>query len=163
MICFQVKAQGDEVQNQKFVYESNLPIEIIDLYNSKQIKSNYTIRTDLNPFYLRGDFDGDDIPDYALSIIDVKSGKKGIIIYHTMTKVYFKFGAGTSLNNGNGGDDYGWMDSWKVITKREVEIGVGETEKIMLKGEAISVIQLESASALIYWNGSEYRWYQQGD
>lgn len=69
-------------------------------------------------------------------------------------------GAGNSLPAGNTGDDYAWMDAWKVYTDKDVETGVGETEKITLKGEAILAIKVESASGLIYWTGTEYRWYQ---
>ena len=32
-----------------------------------------------------------------------------------------------------------------------------------LRGDALMVIKTESASALIYWNGTRYAWYQQGD
>src|SRR5688572_14527832 len=72
-----------------FVFQSNLPVELEDLYNQEKIKSFYSIRTDLNPFYLRGDFDGDSKQDYALSIVQRKTDKKGILIYHTGTKTYY--------------------------------------------------------------------------
>lgn len=146
---------------QTFVYESNLPDEVSALYNQNKIKSIYSIRTDLNPFYLRGDFDGDKKQDYALSIIDRVTNKKGILIFHTGTKAYFIIGAGQPLKNGT--DDYNWMDAWTVYVDKHVEIGVGETTKITLKGEAILAIKLESSSGLIYWTGEEYQWYQQGD
>jgi hypothetical protein len=60
-------------------------------------------------------------------------------------------------------DDYKWIDAWKVHTQRNVESGAGETEKLTLKSEAIHVIKLEASSGIIYWDGKEYRWYQQGD
>ncbi len=155
--------QGDDEQYTSFVFESNMPDEIYHFYNQEKVKSIYSIRTDLNPFYLRGDFDGDKKQDYALSIVERKTDKKGILIYHTGTKAHYIIGAGKQLSQGNGGDDYNWMDAWKVYVDKDVEIGVGETEKITLKGEAILAIKLESASGLIYWTGKNYRWYQQGD
>jgi len=32
-----------------------------------------------------------------------------------------------------------------------------------LKGSALYVEKSEAASAIIYWTGKEYKWYQQGD
>ena len=72
-------------EHETFVFESNLPTELRDLYEQK-IKPAYSIRTDLNPFYLKGDFDGDKIQDYAISDVEKKSDKKGILIYHSGTK-----------------------------------------------------------------------------
>ena len=158
-----VFGQGDKDDDTIFVFQSNLPDELHQFYNLDKIKTAYSIRTDLNPFYLRGDFDGDTKQDFALSIVDKKTEKVGILVYHTGTKSYFIIGAGKSLSNGNGGDDFDWMDAWKVYSQKKVEIGVGESTKIELKGEAILAIKLESASGLIYWTGNEYRWYQQGD
>jgi hypothetical protein len=155
--------QGDKDAYRTFVFESNLPDELLPIYNQDKIKNIYSIRTDLNPFYLKGDFDGDKKLDYALSIVEKTTDKKGILIYHTGTRTYYIIGAGKSLANGNGGDDYEWLDAWKVYSDKNVEIGVGETDKIILKGEAILAIKVESASALIYWTGKEYKWYQQGD
>lgn len=146
----------------KFVFESNLPDELFTFVTQAKFQTTYEIRTDLNPFYLRGDFDGDNKQDYALSIVDKKSQKKGILVYHAGTKLQYVIGAGKSLVN-RPDDDYKWMDAWKVHTQRNVESGVGETEKLTLKSEAILVLKLEASSGLIYWTGKEYRWYQQGD
>jgi hypothetical protein len=77
--------QGTHEQDKIFGLESNLPAEIENLYKQEKIKSIYSIRTDLNPFYLRGDFDGDKKQDYALGIVERKTDKKGILIYHTKT------------------------------------------------------------------------------
>lgn len=155
--------QGRNEENSTFVFESNLPDELYHFYQQEKIESIYFIRKDINPFYLRGDFDGDQKQDFALGILDKKTGRKGILIYHTGTKNHYIIGAGRPLPNGNGGDDLNWMDAWKVFVDKNVEIGVGETKKITLKGEAILAIKTESASGIIYWTGREYRWYQQGD
>jgi hypothetical protein len=156
-----VLAQGNTEASKAFIFESNLPDELVPLYDQKEIRATYSIRTDLNPFYLRGDFDGDKKSDYALSIVEKKTNKKGILIYHTGTKNHFVLGAGKNINEK--GDDFNWMDAWKVYAKKDVEVGVGETNKLILKGEAISAFKLEASSGLFYWTGKEYRWYQQGD
>ncbi len=155
--------QGDNDEDKVFIFQSNLPNELDHFYNQETIKANYSIRTDLNPFYLRGDFDGDNKQDYALSIVEKKTEKIGILVYHSGTKIHYIIGAGKSLSNGSGGDDFNWMGAWKVYVSKDVGIGVGETDKITLKGEAILAIKLESVSGIIYWTGKEYKWYQQGD
>jgi len=146
---------GQEKNDERktFVFESNLPTELRDLYEQK-IKPAYAIRTDLNPFYLKGDFDGDKIQDYAISVVEKKSDKKGILIYHSGTKTNFLLGAGKQFNERHPGDDFWWMDAWTVTR-------TGPKSKS--KGESILVIKTESSSGLIYWTGIEYKWQQEGD
>ena len=56
------------------------------------------------------------------------------------------------------------FDAWQVHPKTTpVEKGVGERALPILRGDAILIIWEESASALIYWNGNRFAWYQQGD
>lgn len=156
----QNREQADYIN---LVWNSNMPDDLQGFYNQEKIQTTYKINKDLNPFYLRGDFDGDEKMDYALAVIEIKTEKKGILIYHLGTKKYFTLGAGKMIREGYGSDNMNWMDAWKVYDKTEVELGVGETKKIKLKGEAIEADKLESSSGLIYWDGKEYRWYQQGD
>ena len=139
-----------------------LPEDLQKFFEQEKIKSPFEINATMNPFYLRGDFDGDKKPDYAITISERKTGKKGIIIYHTKSKKYFVIGAGQELST-RPSDDYGWIDAWEVFCKRDPQIGVGESETVKLKGEAILVQKLESSSGIIYWDGERYQWYQQGD
>jgi hypothetical protein len=41
--------------------------------------------------------------------------------------------------------------------------GADQKKPPVLRGDALYVEKTESASAIIYWDGSTYRWYQQGD
>lgn len=100
--------------------------------------------------------------DYALAIIEFKSKKKGILFYHPAKNVFYVAGAGIALVDGNA-DDYSWMDAWEVSTSKKVGQGVSTQRPPKLKGEAILVKKLESSSGLIYWDGTKYRWYPQGD
>jgi hypothetical protein len=79
------------------------------------------------------------------------TGKLGIAIVHGTTGKVTILGAGFGV--GNGGDDFEWMDSWQVCSKtRNVP---------RLRGDALLVEKSEAASALIYWNGKRYVWFQQ--
>jgi hypothetical protein len=62
---------------------------LYNFYNQEKIRRAYKINRDLNPFYLRGDFDGDKKADYALAIVESKTAKKGILIYHSTNKNFF--------------------------------------------------------------------------
>jgi hypothetical protein len=139
-----------------------LPEDLKTFYGQEKIKSLFEINASMNPFYLRGDFDGDKKKDYIVAVTERKTGKGGMIIYHPAAKNYFVIGAGVELTT-RPGDDYGWMNAWEVFCKKEVEKGVGETGTIKVKGDAILVLKLESSSGLIYWDGKKYQWYQQGD
>lgn len=55
------------------------------------------------------------------------------------------------------------MDIWKVYTGKKMELGVGEEKPVNLNANAIYVAKSESSSAVIYWTGAKYKWYQQGD
>ncbi len=163
IVCWgQTKEQKEKEDQIQFVFDSNLPDDLYNFYNQEDIRTKYKINRDLNPFYLRGDFNGDKKTDYALAVIESTTDKKGILIYHSTTKKYYLAGAGKSIPNGHG-DDYPWMDAWEVSDEKIIEQGVTDLKPPKLIGEAILIQKLESSSGLIYWNGKEYRWYQQGD
>ncbi len=114
----------------------------------------------LRPCYLKGDFDGDRKPDYAVPIRERRTGKSGIAILNSSTGSWALLAAGFLFN---GYDDMSWMDVWSVYPKGRVERGVEEGPPPRLKGDAIMAEKSESASGLIYWTGKRYHWYQQGD
>ena len=158
----QAKEQKEKEDRLQFVLDSNLPNNLYDFYNQEKIRTTYKINRDLNPFYLRGDFDGDKKIDYALAIIESTTDKKGFLIYHPSNEKYFLVGAGKAIPDGYG-DNYWMIDAWEVSDEKIVEQGVTELKPLKLKGDAILVQKLESSSGLIYWDGKEYKWYQQGD
>ena len=115
----------------------------------------------LNPFILRGDFDGDGRADAAVLVADKASAKKGIAIVHRGTNRVFVVGAGRA--NSNGGDDFSWMDAWTIFEKGPVRRGATKATPPVLKGDALLVAKSEAADAILWWDGATYRWYQQGD
>lgn len=144
-----------------YIQEQQLPEWVLVFFKEQKLEDTYTLANYINPFYLEGDFNSDGHIDIAVLIEEKKTSYRGIIICHGSTKKYFVLGAGT--NFGNGDDHFGWMDIWKVYREKKVELGVGESQPITLKSDAIWVEKSESASAIIYWTGENYIWYQQGD
>ena len=104
----------------------------------------------LRPCFLRGDFDGDGTPDFAIQVRDRATGKVGIALEHSSTHEWFITGAGHRMSSGE--DDFDWMDSWRVVPN-----------SVRRKGDAIMAEKSSSATGLIYWTGREYKWFQQSD
>jgi hypothetical protein len=144
----------------------NLPRSLQTVVVSPTFKAAFDVGTWLNPFYLRGDFDGDGFPDYAVLVKQRSDGKKGKAIWLSSTpnsgpKIV---GAGMKSRTGGGdSDDWSFFDSWQVYGKRNVLQGAGDGKPPRLVGEAILIEKTESASGLLYWDGKQFRWYQQGD
>jgi len=55
----QSKKKEQSEDRVQFVFNSNMPDNLRDFYEQEKIRTTYKINRDLNPFYLRGDFDGD--------------------------------------------------------------------------------------------------------
>ena len=139
----------------------NTPQWVMELVDKWQFDRTYRFTTRLNPYYLRGDFNGDGRPDFAVLIERLSDKKQGIAIFHFGEPTIRVVGAGRPLNDGL--DDFSWMDVWQVYPRGPVGQGVEEGPPPRLRGEALWVEKSESSSAIIYWNGQKYVWYQQGD
>jgi hypothetical protein len=94
-------------------------------------------------------------------IHETSSSKVGIAIVFYKNHHVELLGAGRPKPDGR--DDFAWMDAWQVYDRGPVEQGVGEGKPPTLRGDALLVERTEAASALLWWNGKEFLWYQQGD
>lgn len=137
---------------------NDTPEEIKRVVANGVLTEDYELSFRLKPSYLRGDFNGDGKVDVAVLVKQRPSGKDGIAIVHGATDKITILGAGTAI--GNGGDDFEWMDSWQINSKGNPN---NKTHSPKLHGAALLVSKSEAASALIYWNGKRYVWWQRGD
>lgn len=145
-----------------FELASSLPLEFIEYLNSTDGLDGYVLDSWLNPFYLQADFNGDGAKDIAVLLREKATKKRGILIVHGITSERFVIGAGFPI--GNGGDSFSWMDAWYVRPKGPVVRGFSnDTDPPELLGDALYIQKLESSSALIYWTGTDYGWYQRSD
>jgi hypothetical protein len=139
----------------------NIPQLVQQAMTNGPLATGYDVSFDLTPSYLEGDFNGDGNIDVAVLVKQRATGKLGIAIVHGgMGKVTI---LGAGIATGNGGDDFQWMDSWKVYSKARAAQESGARKVPHLRGDALLVSKTEAASALIYWNGERYVWFQQGD
>ena len=156
LINFSTVAQQVEIEN--------IPDEILKTVEGKQFASSYTIDGAMNPFYLRGDFDSDGKPDYAIWVKSKVGSKTGIAIWLSSKRDFVVLGAGVPFKAAASVEtNLNFLNTWQVYGKRPVERGVESSQPPRLRGEAILVGKSESASGLIYWDGTRFRWYQQGD
>lgn len=128
---------------------------------SEAFSLKYVLSTRLNPFLVQGDFNGDGRIDLAVLVEHKETGAAGIAIVHAGAAGPLVVGAGTPL--GAGGRDFSWMNAWQVYSRGTVHQGAVSDPPPELRGDALLVKKLEASSGIIYWDGSSYRWYQQGD
>jgi hypothetical protein len=132
-----------------------------DWFSSSRIVEPYRISCRLNPFHLRGDFDGDAQPDLAVLVSNTQSGKHGIAIACRVSDSLTILGAGIPL--GNGGDDFVWMDVWR-IGPPPAQANVEGDPVPEFRGQVLHLEKSESASG---WAGmvedDRFVWYQGGD
>ena len=157
--CYIATSFAAGTEDIDFVIAASLPPAVAEALRDYPKTANYKISTRINPYYLHGDFNGDGKADIALLIEEKASGKAGIaFILGTHVEI-----VGAGIATGNGGDNFDWMDAWYIYEKGAVQQGADENTSPTLKGDALLAMKAESASSLIYWNGSGFDWYQQGD
>ena len=126
---------------------------------SQKLAARYVYFNRLHPSHLEADFNGDKKQDVAILIRNKSSRKIGIAIV-LPDKGITILGAGTPF--GNGGDNFDWMDRWSTSKKGNVNVEAGGGTPTLI-GDALLLEKMDSASAIVFWDGKEYQWYQQGD
>lgn len=128
-------------------------------WSALQARTGLEISRHLNPFILRGDFDGDRRADLAVLVVDPKTKRQGIA-FLLRGKRAVVVGAGNAL--GNGGDDFAWLDLWHV-EDRGTGHGNHAGQSMRPGADGLVVAKDGSASALIYFRRGKPRWHQYGD
>jgi len=138
--------------------EDQLPTWAVKAWRSASAANHLELSGALNPFYQRGDFDGDGKADLAILVRSSATGKIGILLLHRVGKPVL-LGAGRSF--GNGGDDFAWIDRWSVDdganARRRADASAAEPS------DALWVAKEGAASALIRYRNRKYVWRQEGD
>ncbi len=155
---------GRTISRAQEVDYENVPDELREAIGSGRFSEMYGLDGSINPFYLRGDFDGDGKPDYALRIKSTSTHSIGIAVWLSSLHRFVILGAGIPFKfSGSTATNLDFLNTWEVYGRKPVEQGVEAGPAPRLIGEAILAGKRESASGLIYWNGKSFSWYQQGD
>lgn len=141
----------------------NTPKHIHKCVQSDRTAGWLKIVQSVNPFYLRGDFNGDNLMDYAVLVQDLNSKKKGIAICHAQSNDPLVLGPRIHLQRSDGYvyEEFN-VEAWQVHPKmKRIPKTVDEGPPPELQGDAILVIWPERGSGLIFWDGKKYLWYHQ--
>ncbi len=128
----------------------------------ERLGDKYEISDRINPFYLRGDFDGDNRVDYAVLIVERATKKRGFVVVLSSQPKVQMLGAGTAVPYGAAKWDDLNFDSWRAYGRLPIDAGTG-FDLPPGKGELILVQRRESASGFFRWSGTRFTWVQQGD
>ena len=159
-------------QNNDDTTNWNLPPAVSHRFQTEKFLTRYAISAKLNPFYLRGDFDGDGIPDYAVLVVNRTTKAFGIAMIRSRAKHIEVLGADgiklrvAATEDGSPGyllDEFGWLDSWHVERKQRLRFTGLDRPVTGMVAEGIVVEKAEAAAGLIYWDGKQYRWLQMSD
>lgn len=128
-----------------------------------EVKGKIEIRATKKPYILKGDFDGDRVPDYAVAIRGSRTRRNGVLVC-TAKKQVFILGADMPKEPpfSDMPNDNFVAPHWKVMTKREADNlynydGDKPVKVASPEGDSIAMLW-EDGTCLIYWDGSRYRW-----
>jgi hypothetical protein len=141
----------------------NMPPKIREAFASRPIDGVYDLSDRINPLYLRGDFDGDGIADYAVLITQVGTGKKGIAVWLSSKQQIVILGAGLPIQSLTDHADDLTFDHWRVTGKNMFDKSRSIEQPTGIRSDAIFVEWSESASGIFYWKLGRFQWLQQGD
>ncbi|MBD0403646.1 hypothetical protein [Flammeovirga sp. EKP202] len=144
----------------KTLLEFNLPGKLFKSFQS--LSDTYRISPAVNPFYVRGHFNEDEMEDYALFIENIENKKLGLAIFMGGDfEKHYVLGAG---NKDNFGQDnmYGTL-AVSVVNKGDVWIREGEPEPVIKSPQVIYVSFSNLSSAVAYLEDGEFKFYGQAD
>jgi len=135
--------------------ELPIPTRIKTCMESQALKA-YRIDSRVNPYYIRGDFDGDAKADFAVMIVGPNSTSSGLAICQGNGR-HFILGAGSRPEFSHKKDDNFLSSDWEVLTLAEFRNQVYDKKAAAnAKGEVI-LLSWEDGSSYIYWDGTAYR------
>jgi hypothetical protein len=139
-----------------------LPATVETCLQDQAVRGRIAVSLNVNPYYLRGDFDGDGKIDYAVAVKGTTSGKLRVLICTGTKRVFLLGSEGNGPAFSDMADDNFFAPSWMVYTRAEVNDLTKYTSNVpqavpASRGEAIAMVW-EDGISLIYWDGAKFRW-----
>jgi hypothetical protein len=148
-----VRVASAQVTQDEGPLRESLPTWSRKVLEAPAFAEKYALDSRLNPYFQQGDFDADGRLDLAVLVVEKTTGKHGVALLRRAAPVPVVLGAGRDF--GNGGDDWIWMDVWRVEEVPATPPGKSRHEILAVKSE--------SGGGLIRWDGRAFRWRQAGD
>ena len=125
----------------------------------------YPVWREMNPFFLRGDFNGDGQLDLAFWVTEKSSGQTGVAIVHSTLDTLYLYGAGKPGPRGEGrGLEFG-VDAWHILPVGSVEshpfgnipeIGLKDGVPFRFERETLEFVQTGKSAFVCYWAKGRY-------
>ncbi len=130
-----------------------LPAALAGRYARRCWVEPVPVLSPIAPCTLRDDFDGDGSVDTA-DLVEDERRRRGVAFAFAGGGTAV---AGAGLTIGNGGDDFEWMDAWRLVRRGDPAL------PRWAKGAGVLVERTESAAGVVAWDGKRLRWAQHGD
>lgn len=120
----------------------------------------------MNPFFIRGDFNGDGALDVAFWVQNRGTGERGVAIVHSTLDRMYLFGAGQPHPNAPvGSSTEVSVDAWHLVPRGRTEahpfgdvpeIGVSEGVPFTFERETLEFVHLGKSAFVFYWANGRY-------
>jgi len=138
----------------------HVPEEIRHCLTASGLRQKFEVIGALNPFYLRGDFDGDGSVEPAILIKNRSSSKEGILVCLQDGSAAKVLGASTQFHLASGSVDDLKFEDWEVRTELRAVPKPTAEEDWLLKSRSDKILLIwRGASGLVYWRGNQFRYY----
>jgi hypothetical protein len=145
------------------------PRQLRDARQAGMWPDQMTVSHEMNPYYLHGDFDGDDRLDLAVWVSESASGLKGVAILLTSRDTVDIIGAGRGVL---GPDRALNEEYWRVVPAGKVieeawraipELGIVAGEPFTFDHEAVSLGYVAKSEWALYFSNGRYYGIQLAD
>jgi hypothetical protein len=136
-------------------------------------RNDYPVLRSMNPFFVRGDFNGDGAPDLAFWVTQRSSGLTGVIVLHSTLDAVYYLGAGHGTEDISSNANRGEVaaDAWRVLPRGSVvrafatvpEIGAVEGRPFTFAHDALQFHWLGKSSFAFCWVNGRYWQLWTGD
>jgi hypothetical protein len=139
------------------------PADVERCLEKTEVKGEVFLRTDKKHYFLKGDFDGDNLPDQAVAVKGRQTLRNGVLICTGQGETVI-LGADNPIDPpfSNMPHDNFVAPKWKIYMKEQA-LELRDPEKdppaqvASPQGDSIAMIW-EDGVCLIYWDGTRYRW-----
>lgn len=123
---------------------------------TNELFTTYQVKTDMNPFYLEEDLDGDEKVDLVLWVNNRSVNMEGVAVIHRGDNSVHIIGAGKDMGMGS---TISWSKAWFVYRDEWVYNFNDRKKKFMLPNSGIEIRKDSKTSVVFYWDKRIYKSY----
>lgn len=147
---------GTSIAQIDSVFIAKVPDWAVNTISTNELFSTYQIKTDVNPFYLEEDLDGDDKVDLVLWVKNRSVNMEGVAVIHRGDNSVHIIGAGKDMGIGS---TISWSKAWFIYRDEWVYNFNDRKKKFMLPNPGIEIRKDSKTSVVFYWDKRIYKSY----